>query len=125
MLVGFVVRHELFIKFSRSFNGSALSLPVLSAFVFPSHPKRFTIGDVFVRSVLLRDIYRVSIAGILSLLLPWLALAQEQKADAKAAIHGTITDQTQAVVTGASVVLSNTAGFRQEAKTDEKGTYSF
>lgn len=77
------------------------------------------------RSVLLRDIYRISIAGILSLLLPWLAVAQEQKADAKAAIHGTITDQTQAVVTGASVVLSNTVGFRQEAKTDEKGTYSF
>jgi hypothetical protein len=120
-----VVRHELFIKLSRSFNGSALSLPVLSAFVFPSHPKRFTIGDVFVRSVLLRDIYRISIAGILSLLLPWLAVAQEQKADAKAAIHGTITDQTQAVVTGASVVLSNTVGFRQEAKTDEKGTYYF
>ncbi len=52
-------------------------------------------------------------------------VGQENKANGKAAIRGTITDQTQAVVTGASVVLSNGTGLKQETKTDDKGAYSF
>jgi hypothetical protein len=78
-----------------------------------------------VRAVSLRDCYRAGIVGILCLLLPWPGVAQEHTPDAKAAIHGTITDQTQAVVTGATVVLSNTTGFKQETKTDDKGGYAF
>ncbi len=50
---------------------------------------------------------------------------QQEKANEKAAISGTVTDQTQAVVTGATVVLSNGAGFKQETSTDDKGIYSF
>jgi len=78
-----------------------------------------------VRSVSLRDLSRTVLVGALALLLPSLALPQEQKAGDKAAIRGTITDQTQAVVAGAAVVLSNGTGFRQETKTDDKGSYSF
>jgi len=41
------------------------------------------------------------------------------------AINGTVTDQTQAVVTGAKVALTNAAGEKRETQTDDKGTYSF
>jgi hypothetical protein len=50
---------------------------------------------------------------------------RQEIANDKAAIHGTVTDQTQAVVPGAAVVLSNATGFKQETKTDDKGAYSF
>jgi hypothetical protein len=55
------------------------------------------------------------------------AVGQEQpnKANSKAAINGTVTDQTQAVVPGAKVVLSDGAGLQRETQTDEKGAYSF
>jgi hypothetical protein len=43
----------------------------------------------------------------------------------KAAITGTVTDQTQAVVPGAKVALSNAAGLKQETQTDDQGVYSF
>jgi hypothetical protein len=76
-------------------------------------------------SVSLRDFCRAGWISVLLLLLPWLAVGQENKADGKAAVHGTVTDQTQAVVTGATVVLSNDAGFKREATTDDKGVYSF
>jgi hypothetical protein len=46
-------------------------------------------------------------------------------ADGKGAIHGTVTDQTQAVVTGAKVSLGGAAGLKQETTTDSKGNYSF
>ena len=36
-----------------------------------------------------------------------------------------VTDQTQAVVVGANVVLTNTAGFKAEVHTNDKGEYSF
>ena len=70
--------------------------------------------------VSLCDLGRTSVAIALALLLPWLVVGQEQqkKADDKAVIHGTITDQTQAVVTGATVVLTNTAGFKKESQSD-------
>ena len=50
---------------------------------------------------------------------------QEQKKTSKATVSGTVTDQTQAVVAGAKVVLSNAAGLKQETQTDDKGNYSF
>ena len=77
------------------------------------------------RSVSLRDFCRASIVGALMLALPSMAAAQEQNTKGKTAIRGTVTDQTQAVVTGAAVVLSNGAGFKAETKTDDKGAYAF
>ncbi|MHB8217281.1 MAG: carboxypeptidase-like regulatory domain-containing protein [Candidatus Sulfotelmatobacter sp.] len=59
---------------------------------------------------------------MLVLLLSCLCVAQQPD---KAVIRGTVTDQTQAVVAGATVVLSNGAGSKQETKTDDKGAYSF
>jgi hypothetical protein len=80
-----------------------------------------------VRFVSLGDFCRTNVVIGLALLLPWLATAQEQqkKESDKAALHGTITDQTQAVVIGATVALSNTAGFKKEAQSNDKGEYSF
>jgi len=82
--------------------------------------------------VSLRDFCRATAVVVLALLLPCLAISQEQAKQAqpsregdKAAIRGTITDQTEAVVTGAAVVLTNTAGFRKETQTNDKGEYSF
>jgi Carboxypeptidase regulatory-like domain len=62
-----------------------------------------------------------------ALLAPGIAAAQEQPKNAndKAAIHGTVTDQTQAVVTGATVDLSNGSGLKEETTTDDKGAYTF
>ncbi len=81
------------------------------------------------KSLSIRDIVRTSIVLLMALQFPWLAVGQNPstKADANtnASIHGTITDQTQAVVTGASVVLTSAAGFKQEMKTNDKGEYSF
>ena len=83
------------------------------------------------RSIAIRDLFRASCVVVLALLLPWLALGQEQSheqakiANGKAAVRGTITDQTQAVVIGATVVLSNGSGSRKETKTDDKGVYAF
>ena len=42
-----------------------------------------------------------------------------------AVINGTVADQTQAVVTGAQVLLKDAAGAQQETKSDDKGVYSF
>jgi hypothetical protein len=46
-------------------------------------------------------------------------------ASEKGAVNGTVTDQTQAVIPGATATLTNKAGFKQEIKTNEKGTYAF
>jgi hypothetical protein len=43
----------------------------------------------------------------------------------KAAIRGTVTDQTQAVVVGAKVSLNDGANAKRETQADEKGAYSF
>lgn len=53
--------------------------------------------------------------------------AQEQpKAESdEGTISGTVTDQTQAVVTGAKVVLTSAAGEKRETETDNKGAYTF
>ena len=80
------------------------------------------------KSVPLRVVFRSIYIVALAIALPWTAVGQEQhpnKSDGKAIIRGTVTDQTQAVVPGASVVLTSVAGFRQEAQTNDKGEYSF
>jgi len=51
--------------------------------------------------------------------------AQEQPKTATGTISGTVTDQTQAVVTGANAVLTNGAGEKLETQVNEKGVYSF
>ncbi len=73
----------------------------------------------------LRKLCRTSVLGGLALLLPHFAVGQAQRATDKTAIRGTVTDQTEAVVTGATVVLNGAAGFKRETKTDDKGAYSF
>ena len=73
------------------------------------------------------DFSRHSCVVALLLLLPWVAVGQEQqnKSEDKGAIHGTITDNTQAVLPHAVVVLTNAAGVTQKTQTNEKGAYSF
>ena len=79
--------------------------------------------------VAFRDFGRIAmaIAVALVLLLPRHAAGQAVKkpTDDKAFIHGTVTDQTQAVVVGATVDLTNGAAFKKEVRTDDKGEYTF
>jgi type 1 fimbria pilin len=67
---------------------------------------RFDTPEGFLRSISLREVLRASIAVALALLLPWLVVAQEPQKNDKATIRGTVTDATQAVVTGATAVLT-------------------
>ena len=55
------------------------------------------------------------------------AAAQQQAtvATGTAGVSGTVTDPSQAVITGAEVVLSGQAGYKRETKTDDKGVYAF
>src|SRR5579859_3897110 len=97
-------------------------------FCFVYHPPSFLklpsrAGEVFV--TVLRDFDRVGGIGVLVFLLTCFAFGQQNVASDQASIRGTVADQSQAVLTGASVVLSNGSGFKQETKTDEKGAYSF
>lgn len=64
---------------------------------------------------------------LLTILTSSFALGQQQPtaANNKGAINGTVTDQTQAVVTGAKVELSGGAGVKREAQTDDKGAFAF
>jgi hypothetical protein len=50
---------------------------------------------------------------------------QQKRTNDKAAIRGTVTDRTQAVIPGASVVVTGRAGLKQERQTDDKGAYAF
>ena len=77
--------------------------------------------------VSLRDLLRASTLAVLTLALPWLAVGQDPPEQAKgmAAIRGTVTDSTGAVVTGAAIVLTNGAGLKRETQTDDKGLYFF
>jgi len=69
---------------------------------------------------------RLSWLLVIALATPLLGSAQEvAKTDSKAAISGTVTDQTSAVVVGAKVVLTNTTGLRRETQTSAEGAYSF
>jgi hypothetical protein len=68
----------------------------------------------------------IGMATMFMALLECPAIAQNQPAPAtKASIHGTVTDQTQAVVSAAAVDLTSTGGLKQHATTNEKGEYSF
>lgn len=53
------------------------------------------------------------------------APAAKKIASDKAGVSGTVTDQSQAVVTGAKALLTNAAGEKLEAQVNDKGTYSF
>ena len=53
------------------------------------------------------------------------AQAQAQPDRDTASLSGTVTDQTQAVVAGAKVVLTSQAGEKTEKVTDDKGSYTF
>src|ERR1700674_3830642 len=86
---------------------------------------RFDTAAGLVQYISLREVLRVSIAVALAMLLPWLVRGQEPQKNDKATIRGTVTDATQAVVTGATAVLTNAAGFKQQTQTDDKGAYSF
>ena len=50
---------------------------------------------------------------------------QAQMESPNAIVNGTVIDQTQAVVIGAKVVLTNSAGGKFETQGNEKGAYSF
>ena len=79
------------------------------------------------RSLSLRDIVCTCALAVLTLA-SWSAMVAQDpagQAEIKGSLHGTVTDQTGAVVTGAVVVLTNASGFHQETKSDEKGLYSF
>jgi hypothetical protein len=55
-----------------------------------------------------------------------MALGQQTPvASTGAVISGTVADQTQAVVTGAKVMLRDAAGAQQETETNDKGSYTF
>ena len=63
---------------------------------------------------------------VLIFLASTVALCQEQAQNGdKGSIHGSVTDQTQAVITGAKVALSGSAGFKRETVSDDKGMFSF
>ena len=49
----------------------------------------------------------------------------QNKGSGYGALSGTVTDQSQAVVIGAKVSLTNAAGTTLETRTDAKGAYSF
>lgn len=55
------------------------------------------------------------------------SVAQEpaKEGSDKGSISGTVTDQSQAVITGAKVVLTNAAGEKRETQSDDKGLYTF
>lgn len=83
------------------------------------------------KSISLRAFLRAGGIIALLLILPSLVTGQEQphdqpkSANEKSGITGTITDQTQAVVTGATVVLTNGAGSKREVHSNDKGEYFF
>ena len=70
------------------------------------------------------------VIGILTIVFLGLSLSfgQEQPKSASgaaAAINGTVTDQTGAVLTGAKVLLTSAAGEKLETQANDKGEYSF
>ena len=79
------------------------------------------------RYVSLRESLRINMVVALALLLPCLVAGQDtqQRPNGKAALHGAVRDTTDAVVTGASVVLTNGTGLRRENQTDANGAYTF
>ena len=76
--------------------------------------------------VSLRVVCCLGTVAALALMSPW-SIAQQQptQSESKATIHGTVTDQTQALVVGAAVTLTNGAPFKQETQTNDRGEYLF
>ena len=73
--------------------------------------------------------HMVAVALLVLLGVPLSAAQEAAKAGSegtdRCSIAGTVTDQTQAVIAGAKVVLTSTAGDKFETESSEKGTYSF
>lgn len=76
------------------------------------------------RTVWFRALYCAGPVALVLWLLLCAAGAQDTAAGEKGAIRGTVTDQTQAVLTGATVIVTGPTG-KQQVITDEKGTYAF
>ena len=68
---------------------------------------------------------RDSILFLLVISLPLVAMGQEEQKKGNSSITVTVTDQTQAVVAGAKLVLASVAGLKKEVQTDDRGAYSF
>jgi Carboxypeptidase regulatory-like domain/TonB-dependent Receptor Plug Domain len=58
-------------------------------------------------------------------LLTLVAQGQTKNTTDHAAISGTVTDQTQAVLAGAQIVLTSATGEKREVQANEKGVYTF
>jgi len=71
-----------------------------------------------------RDFCRGASIVVSLLLVCCFAAAQKNPPSEKASIRGTVTDATQAVVTGADVLLTGTDN-KKQTKTDDKGSYAF
>src|SRR5882757_52698 len=111
---------------SSSFNFGGNATPIESALAIHP-PKSGSSGAMRVRVSAPRVFSRVIIVLAL-LLLGWsFANGQEppKAAGDAGTISGTVTDQTQAVVTGAKVVLTSATGEKRETSTDDKGAYAF
>ena len=80
--------------------------------------------SAFIRSIIRTGLFFSCLLTLIGVM-QGLAPGQQKMANDKATITGMVTDQTQAVVTGAKVELSNQAGTKQEAQTDDKGHYAF
>jgi hypothetical protein len=78
-----------------------------------------------VRSTVGRALIRSCFLVALAILAPCSVCGQESTTAAKAAIHGTVTDQTQAVLFNAQVLLTNSVNFKRETQSNDKGEYSF
>lgn len=67
----------------------------------------------------------LAMLGIVALPVSAASQAQHKAAAANGSIFGSVTDQNGVIVPGAKLVLSNAAGVKLEAKSDEKGDYKF
>jgi hypothetical protein len=78
---------------------------------------------------MLRSVFLICATCLVALALstPSRAASQQQAANGsnKGSIQGTVTNPAQTVISGASVVLTNKKGLKQEVKTNEKGVYAF
>ncbi len=78
------------------------------------------------RFTVCRSLFRAWGVGAMLFLLPWSGFTQEQTANrmTTATLSGTVTDQTQAVISGAQVTLTNSSGVKLQTQTNDKGIYS-
>jgi hypothetical protein len=83
-------------------------------------------ADMFVGTTLGRALCRMVRVASVALLIGNIAAAQglSTPAAGAGAIRGTVADQTQAVLSGAKVVLTGAQGFKLETQSDDRGLYS-